>query len=758
MSALSEITKQVLSKFGYTKEPNIAHVPSIPYITSGQKSEDYIKAYSGWVYGTVKRRAEQIANVDIKLMREGKMGTEEVYDHPASKVLDEVNNQMTRSELMEITNQHLDLAGESFWHVDRGESATGEPQSILPMLPYKIKVVPGKDRLVKGYIYSVNDANGTPKEIPLEPEEVVFLKEPDPNNLFRGMSAVRAAAQTIDVDDDAEKWNWHAFKHGTSAKPVFETEQSLGDEQLEMLYTKLQEHWSGVEKANKPMIMHSGLKSSQVGFSPKDMEYLNGQKWTRDKILSLIGVTGTILGITEDVNRANAEVNEYVFNKYMVVPRVKKIVGYLNEFYLPMFKGTDFLYFAIDDPTPPNVEQETKKYTAALAGGSWMTPNEVRKAQNLEEVEGGDSLYVPNTLVAIDGKPEPKELKFESVAHKRAYLKRQKSNKYEQDMTDKINIAVSGLIERLMSKEKPSYRQLAEKKGGFHDQLKQYADSEEKTFKQVMRKYFNAQQKEVLGLVQQRFSLSKTWKKKSPVSDFLFKPSDWKSIGVALVMPLYKKIIDDRGNEALFFIGSSIGFNIESPRVTNYIKQQGGKLITDIDKTTLKDLRKTLSDGADKGEGIHKLQKRVMSVYDKANDARAESIARTEVIKASNYATEEGWKQSGVVEGKEWLTAEDERVCPWCNYMDEKSETLKLGKSWFKSGDKLTVDNQTTEFDSNIPHPPLHPRCRCTIVPVLKEIKSEVNRAKPKPTGITEKDIDKLNKKLAKIDELTEDK
>ena len=67
---------------------------------------------------------------------------------------------------------------------------------------------------------------------------------------------------------------------------------------------------------------------------------------------------------------------------------------------------------------------------------------------------------------------------------------------------------------------------------------------------------------------------------------------------------------------------------------------------------------------------------------------------------------------------KEWLTARDKRVCPWCDSMEGK--VLNVRGSYFAQGDSLTVDGRTINFDlSGIPHPPLHVNCRCDLIPVI---------------------------------------
>jgi hypothetical protein len=73
------------------------------------------------------------------------------------------------------------------------------------------------------------------------------------------------------------------------------------------------------------------------------------------------------------------------------------------------------------------------------------------------------------------------------------------------------------------------------------------------------------------------------------------------------------------------------------------------------------------------------------------------------------------------VEGKEWFTALDERVCQHCWPMNGKIIWLKedFFKKWSEyvgaNGWVLKLDYESVKWA------PLHPRCRCTLLPILKE-------------------------------------
>ena len=78
---------------------------------------------------------------------------------------------------------------------------------------------------------------------------------------------------------------------------------------------------------------------------------------------------------------------------------------------------------------------------------------------------------------------------------------------------------------------------------------------------------------------------------------------------------------------------------------------------------------------------------------------RAERIARTELITAYNQGAFDTYEQSKLVDQVKWITAEDDRVDEECAQNDGK--IVDLGDT----------------FPSGVSQPPVHPNCRCDIVP-----------------------------------------
>lgn len=95
------------------------------------------------------------------------------------------------------------------------------------------------------------------------------------------------------------------------------------------------------------------------------------------------------------------------------------------------------------------------------------------------------------------------------------------------------------------------------------------------------------------------------------------------------------------------------------------------------------------------------------------SDWRAETIARTELAFADSQGALTGYRESGLVAGKEWITAEDDLVSDIC---------VEAGS--------LGVIGLEDKYPTGVDAPPNHPNCRCVIVPVLNEEKVMKNQLK----------------------------
>jgi SPP1 gp7 family putative phage head morphogenesis protein len=117
-----------------------------------------------------------------------------------------------------------------------------------------------------------------------------------------------------------------------------------------------------------------------------------------------------------------------------------------------------------------------------------------------------------------------------------------------------------------------------------------------------------------------------------------------------------------------------------------------------------------INHGIEDGKSVPEIRNIIEEDFNVYSKNQAQRITRTEVIRTSNQATLDAYEQSGVVEGKQWLTA---GAVDECAEYDGQIESLD-GNFYSDTSDFADGD------------PPLHPNCRCVLLPVLVGEKSYV--------------------------------
>jgi len=666
-----------------------------------RSSTDYLHSATGWVYACISVIADEVANIELKLFKKTNNNVTEVFDHPALDLLYKANNFTTKFDLFWSTQQYLELTGEAPWFVSKDKFQ--QPTELVLLRPDLLSVIPGsQDEYIGGYTYRVSMG----KEITFAPEDIIFLKYPDPTSQFRGMGTLSAAAKTVDVDNYSEDFNANFFKNSARPAGLLKTDQKLNSRVLERLRHEFSKTYHGVNNAHKTMILEAGLDFKAMSVSQKDMDFLEQQRFSRDKILSIFRVPKPTIGLTEDVNRANAEATDYIFSKRTIKPKMQRLIEQLNEFYLPMFSDGENLYFDFTDPVPEDKEFKLSMSENGLVNG-WLTVNEVRQMQGFDSIgKEGDVINKPTAQVQPIKTIRIEDEHIPGRINARNRVKRQetlRSELLESKISEKLVPIIKTMIRTKAENTVEETNTISPKHLDFWERKVKNVEAYEGQWQAIMKEVFKDQEKTVLSAYN---------KKEANEDGTLDEETEIEKMVISFAA-LSKLIIKDGVELAEELLDDNVQINIE--KISNaYEKDELTRFSKLVIEETNGQLEKTLAEGIDNGEGIPKLKKRIKEVFKDATDVRAERIARTEAIRASNYAAHKSYEEAGVEE-EVWVTGGG-NVCQFCAPLDGR--TKKIGEDFFKKGDiaigyqggALKLDFDDTHF------PPLHPHCKCTIV------------------------------------------
>ena len=660
-----------------------------------------LMANVGWVYAANQVIADDCSAVRLKLMHKMADGDEEeVFSHEILDLLDDPNNVITAKQLWNLYYSYLNLTGEAYiLKLDQNGNALEDksklPSALFPLPSHLCDFHVGEKSWDESYVLYNGDRypiNAVLRDI-----------NPDPENIYNGMSIVRKASLTVDTDIQMKRWNNKLFKNGARPGVVVEVPDQLKDDAYNRLKQQFDEQYRGVGNAFNRVILEGGAKMSPFMMTTQDLDFLESKRFTRDEILAMFKVSGSNLGITEDVNRANAEAQEYSYAKRCIKPRLEQFVDFMNKRLLrPIYGGEYKLDF--EDPIPENTEMRLREAEAGV--NKWLTINEVREMYGREALQNGngDQLYVPISNVPIE------DLEY---ANDTATEPTPTQEPAEQNDTATEQLSHPKAIENRTEIGNAKVKAYTLK-----------AVKYERMIMRSSRNMFNKQKQDVKDWLQDNASnLNKAFvKRKDWASDMV----DWEEYTnefTAELEKIFAIIIEEIGTEAFNALVEG-EFNPYTQTIQNFIKTNSLQVAKEINTETEKQIRATLAQGMRENETIQELTARIMHVFGTASTYRAFMIARTEAAMAENYSDVVAWEQTGVVESKQWFTAEDEHVCGFCHEMDGVTITLK--ESFFNKGDVMMFEDKNGKPHEmmldfrTIGEPPLHPNCRCVLLPILK--------------------------------------
>lgn len=275
----------------------------------------------------------------------------------------------TRFGLFEVSNIWMETTGKSHWIVDNAEGRSKIPLGLWPVRPDRMTPVPDRDRYLAGWWYTSPDGR---ERIPLLPTEVIYNRYPDPEDPYGGAGPIRSVLTDIEAARYAAEWNRNYFINSAEPGGVIQVDHSMEDPEFNQLVDRWRDTHRGVARAHRIAVLEAGAVWVPNSHSMRDMDFSNLRSVMRDTIREAVGMHKVMTGVSDDVNRANAQTGEEIFASWKVAPRLDRWRDVLNTQYLPLFgetgQGVEFDY---DYPTPQNREADalelTAKCNAALA-------------------------------------------------------------------------------------------------------------------------------------------------------------------------------------------------------------------------------------------------------------------------------------------------------------------------------------------------------------------------------------------------------
>lgn len=476
------------------------------------------------------------------------------------------------------------------------------------------------------------------------PEALGFTLFSNPLHEFEGFSPIQAGATTINAHTASIEWQKNTLENGGVPLMLVTIAgmMELGPKRTKQLMDTYHEQYAGAKNAGKPMIIPGdSMDAKLLSQTARELDWVGSKGTLLRDICALFGVPSVLLGDPESKTYANYEQGRAALYLDKVIPDLIMLVQELNRWLLPVFNDSS-LRISIDESSVDALNEDENGKVERLGKAWWIEPNKKRELMGLPPKDGGDEPLVAFNLTPMSDIGVTDESTSNEDRSTKGYKTHQNEPLPHVDPRSRFATETD--------------RQHA------FDRVEALRAKFDRLIAEAMRKFFRQQRLVVDSRINPLIE-PRAIPQELPPDFFGFVASEEQNeLLFAALSEIEAGIVVTFGEDAIRQLqAEGVLFNIERPAVQQFLNADLALRARDMNLNTANRLNDILSRGIQRGESVNDIANNINDIYGRMTRSRSVAIARTEVARASNFASLEGFAQAGVTL-KEWLSARDANV------------------------------------------------------------------------------------------------
>ena len=293
------------------------------------------------------------------------------------------------------------MAGNAF--LERVKPETGPNRDLVKELwtlrPDRMKININQQTGMKtGYTYTIN---GQETKFEIDPvtmqSDILHMKMFNPIDDFWGMATTEPAARKIDTYNSSDTWNKKLMDNSGRPGLIYHFKEVLGDDQYEALMKRIRKEMEGPEHAGRTKIVEGADSIEPYGFTPAELDWIKSNLELARAICIAWGVPPQLIGIPDTTNYANYKEARSAFWEETAIFYLTLYQGELDAWLFPEEDIT--LMYCLDEV--PALQYKRDSMWERSQKADFLTLNEKRAMVGYDEVEGGDVILQPATMIPL---------------------------------------------------------------------------------------------------------------------------------------------------------------------------------------------------------------------------------------------------------------------------------------------------------------------------------------------------------------------
>ncbi len=380
--------------------PNNPNNPIIPPLDvsntySGEAINEDTAIRISAVWACIRVLSESIASLPLEIYKKDKDGNKTLQPkHPLYTLLhSQPNKIMTSFMFRETLQTHLCLHGNAYVKIIRNNAM--RPISLEIINPSVVSV-----KLVEGELYYHLKKTAYNKDEVIHQDDILHLAGLSFDGMI-GKSPISVARENLGLTLAAQTYGSAFFGNGASLSGVLEHPSSLSKEAAERLAYSWNQKFQGAQQAHKTAVLEEGLKYKAVSIPPEDAQFLETRKFQVTEICRIFRIPNYLVGDLERATYSNIEQQSIDFVVYTLRPWLVRWEQELNrKLFKESEKGKLTFKFNIDGLLRGDSKSRAEYYKDLFNVGA-LSPNDVRRLENLNPIENGDDYYVQVNMAPV---------------------------------------------------------------------------------------------------------------------------------------------------------------------------------------------------------------------------------------------------------------------------------------------------------------------------------------------------------------------
>ena len=344
------------------------------------------------VYACVRIISESIASLPINVYLEEADGDRILQkNHPVQKLLSrKPNNYMTSYTFKDVILTNLLLEGNAYFLIVRDGSA--RPIELICLDPSKVEVYRHEGQLY----YKIEGEDAT-----ILQDDMLHFVGLSFDGL-KGRSVLNSQRATIGTSIAANVTAGNVLGNTTQVGGIIKHPGKLSAEAIERLRTSWNNTYQGPFAAGKTAILEEGMTFEPSRINAQDRQLLESRRFQVEEIARIFKVPLSLIGHLEKAaNYSSIEALSIDFVRFTLTPYIVSIEEEMNR---KLFRENEqdehYVKIQVEGLLRGDSNARANFYKQMIDMGV-LSINEVRKLENLNRIDNGDTHYFPMNYAPI---------------------------------------------------------------------------------------------------------------------------------------------------------------------------------------------------------------------------------------------------------------------------------------------------------------------------------------------------------------------